>query len=315
MSKFITFFALLVILILGGLYFVFVADIPVEPIIPVVVAPTGPVLLNRVNYMCNETKTIDAAFYRTPAETSSVVGQPPVPQGSATLILSDGRTLELPQTISADGARYANADEAFVFWSKGNGALVLENNEEAEYIGCVLVAPVVVGVNLPAIYANTEGTFSLRLPSLANANTSGYKVDETYSYDLTPVVGIDGVKFTIPTSLSKGTNLSDDSYISIESIDGGETCGARMFMADALGTTSVTEQGVMYSIATSSGAGAGNRYEETVYALPHINPCVAVRYFIHYGVFENYATGTVVAFDKAALITEFDQIRRTLIVK
>jgi hypothetical protein len=44
--------------------------------------------------------------------------------------------LDLNQTISADGARYANSDESFVFWSKGDGALVLENNVEKSYLGC-----------------------------------------------------------------------------------------------------------------------------------------------------------------------------------
>lgn len=43
------------------------------------------------------------------------------------LILSDGRSLTLPRAISASGARYANSDESFVFWNKGNGAFIDEN--------------------------------------------------------------------------------------------------------------------------------------------------------------------------------------------
>jgi hypothetical protein len=70
---------------------------------------------------------------------------------------------------------------------------------------------------------------------------------------------------------------------------------------------------MLYSVASSTGAAAGNRYDETVYALPGTNPCIAVRYFIHYGVIENYPAGTVRAFDEAALRSEFDAIRRTLI--
>ena len=45
---------------------------------------------------------------------------------SVNLSLSDGRTLILPQTISASGARYANTNESFVFWNKGNTAFVEE---------------------------------------------------------------------------------------------------------------------------------------------------------------------------------------------
>jgi membrane-bound inhibitor of C-type lysozyme len=66
-------------------------------------------------------------------------GQPPIPTGVVSLRLSDGRALDLGQTISADGARYANPDESFVFWSKGDGALVLEKGVEKTYIGCVTV--------------------------------------------------------------------------------------------------------------------------------------------------------------------------------
>jgi hypothetical protein len=39
------------------------------------------------------------------------------------LMLSDGRSLSLPQVMSASGARYANKDESFVFWNKGNYGL------------------------------------------------------------------------------------------------------------------------------------------------------------------------------------------------
>ena len=73
--------------------------------------------------------------------------------------------------------------------------------------------------------------------------------------------------------------------------------------------TTVSAGIIMYSIASSTGAAAGNRYEEVVYALPGSNPCLAVRTYIHYGVLENYATGTVKAFDRAALEKSFVAIR------
>lgn len=43
------------------------------------------------------------------------------------LALSDGRQIGIPQVISASGARYANQDESFVFWNKGNTAFITEN--------------------------------------------------------------------------------------------------------------------------------------------------------------------------------------------
>lgn len=36
-------------------------------------------------------------------------------------------TTTLPQAISADGARYATADESIVFWNKGNSVLITQN--------------------------------------------------------------------------------------------------------------------------------------------------------------------------------------------
>jgi membrane-bound inhibitor of C-type lysozyme len=53
------------------------------------------------------------------------------------LALSDGRSMILPQTISASGARYANEDESFVFWNKGDTAFIQEG-EEYTYENCVV---------------------------------------------------------------------------------------------------------------------------------------------------------------------------------
>jgi membrane-bound inhibitor of C-type lysozyme len=52
------------------------------------------------------------------------------------LTLSDGREMELPQTLSASGARYASRDESFVFWNKGRTAFVEEAGRQT-YMGCV----------------------------------------------------------------------------------------------------------------------------------------------------------------------------------
>jgi len=94
-------------------------------------------LITQVTYACSNNKTIDAAFYK--GETKSVEpGEMPIPSGSVKIVLSDGRSFDLPQTVSADGGRYANSDESFVFWSKGDGVTILENNIEKDYKGCVV---------------------------------------------------------------------------------------------------------------------------------------------------------------------------------
>lgn len=52
------------------------------------------------------------------------------------LILSDGREMTIEQAVSASGARYANADESFVFWNKGDTAFIQEEGETT-YTDCV----------------------------------------------------------------------------------------------------------------------------------------------------------------------------------
>ncbi len=263
--------------------------------------------LASVSYICNAGKTIAAVYYKGDSKPAPSADLPPTPGGNVVLTLSDGRTMTLPQTISADGGRYANADESFVFWSKGNGALVLENNQEKSYIGCILAAAQPEGSDLTQAYANSTYGFSLR-------TSEGYVRDESYRYIQRPGRDISGIKFTIPSSVATGTNLSSDSYVSVEELPQATACSAQLFLDQAVRAETIVDRDITYSVASTTGAGAGNRYYETVYALPGTNPCIAVRYFIHYGVIENYPAGLVREFDEPALIAQFDAIRRTLII-
>jgi membrane-bound inhibitor of C-type lysozyme len=79
------------------------------------------------SFVCDGGRTIGAVF---------TAGTP----GSVELHLSDGRRLVLPQTISASGARYANADESVIFWNKGRTAFIEEAGHQT-YSGCVQSEP------------------------------------------------------------------------------------------------------------------------------------------------------------------------------
>jgi membrane-bound inhibitor of C-type lysozyme len=81
-------------------------------------------------FACDNGGSIDATFMQGETAASSDTNTPPTPGGSVKLVLSDGREMTLKQTISADGARYANADESVVFWNVGNGATYTEGNED-----------------------------------------------------------------------------------------------------------------------------------------------------------------------------------------
>lgn len=281
-----------------------------------------------VSYLCNEGRTIQAIFYEEVGSTvasqseHNETGGLPAPGGSVHLALSDGRELTLRQTVSASGVRYSNGDatvaggETFVFWSKGNGALVLESNVEKSYIGCVEIVPDPGG--LTGTYANSTEGFSIRYPS-------GWRVESNYVHDLRPGTQIHGVKFHVPDSLAAGTNLSSDTGVSVEAIygpdlatsgsgDSTSSCAAQAFLLSPPSVNEETIDGVDYSIAMTTEAAAGNRFEEIVYVVRGTDPCIAVRYFIHYGVLENYEPGTIQEFDRKTLLEVFDAMRRTLTI-
>lgn len=73
-------------------------------------------------FKCADAKSIEATFYADKVD----------------LKLSDGRSMTVPQAMSASGARYANTDETFVFWNKGDTAFVTEGKDETQTYGdCV----------------------------------------------------------------------------------------------------------------------------------------------------------------------------------
>lgn len=82
---------------------------------------TGPAPVADVTFACDAKKTMEGVFFN----------------GKVTLLLSDGRSMSLPQVISGSGARYANADESFVFWNKGDTAFV-EEGKDTTYANCVV---------------------------------------------------------------------------------------------------------------------------------------------------------------------------------
>ena len=75
-------------------------------------------------FTCDGGSRITATFY-------------PTDDAYVDLVLSDDRMLSVPHAISASGARYAKADESFVFWNKGDTAFITENSETT-FANCVL---------------------------------------------------------------------------------------------------------------------------------------------------------------------------------
>jgi membrane-bound inhibitor of C-type lysozyme len=78
---------------------------------------------NPATFLCDGGKVIEATFY-------------PLDDKFVDLELSDGRKISLPHALSASGARYAKADESFVFWNKGDTAFITEGGTTT-FDGCV----------------------------------------------------------------------------------------------------------------------------------------------------------------------------------
>jgi hypothetical protein len=154
-------------------------------------------------------------------------------------------------------------------------------------------------------YASSTLGYSLKYPD-------GFTLNEAYRYEFNDEKSIAGVKLTIPMSMATGTNLAADSGVSLEQLPRAQKCTGDIFLRADVRASLVTEGGVAYSVASSSDSGAGNMYEEIVYALPSSSPCTALRYFIHSTSLSNYEPGMVRAFDKSNLLKEFNALRASL---
>ena len=304
----------LVVLALGAIaYFVVNQKEPV--VVPVVVAVPipVPVQIAFTNYVCDGNKNLSATYYDLPNAVVATSEAGPTPTGSVTINLPANRTVTLNQTISASGVRYTNTDQSIEFWNKGREVLFTEKTVASDlYTNCIEIAEETP--EKTTAYHNGTLGFTLR-------HAPDYTVDEAYVYKaLGPGKSIPGIKFTIPAALATGTNLAATTYLSIETLpltaSTTSSCLAGPFLGGTVSSTAiVASNNITYSVATSSDAAAGNHFEETVYALTTADTCLAIRYLTHYTPLENYASGTVKAYDVVALKRSFDTIRESLIVK
>ncbi len=95
-----------------------------------------------VKYICDEGKTLTAIFFESKSVLATSTNTQDISHGFVIVKLDDGRSFELIQTISADGGRYANKDESFVFWDKGVNLIILEFDTERFYKNCKKEIPI-----------------------------------------------------------------------------------------------------------------------------------------------------------------------------
>ena len=127
--------------------------------------------------------------------------------------------------------------------------------------------------------------------------------------------GASGVKYftlTIPSSFEPQTNFADAtltvgaskaSSAVTDCLSPDESGGP------ATATSSITINGVPFTVFHSAGAGAGNYYETTSYRTLHAGQCYAVEYTIHSSQIANYpASYDLHPFAEAPLTSLLDRI-------
>jgi|SRR5579872_3853236 len=142
-----------------------------------------------VVFDCDAGKTITATFH--------------LPEdANVTLSLSDGRNLTVPHAMSGSGARYANADESFVFWNKGNTAFITEGtgqNSVTTFANCVENDSANAGTGGFATYANSQYGFQIQYsknltPTTTFANSytlqNEWRIEAGQNSTGTPIIAI-----------------------------------------------------------------------------------------------------------------------------
>lgn len=172
-----------------------------------------------------------------------------------------------------------------------------------------IVPPTQTETPQPVVMATStyaSSTYSVVYPT-------DYIKNDSYTYQgFAPKKFIYGAQFTVPESMATGTNLALSSGVSIEQLPRAQSCTGDIFAVTDAKATEVTENGITYSVATSTVESPGAITEETIYALRGTKPCTALRYsFMLYDT-SPFASSTPREFDRMAITEAFDSIRLSL---
>ena len=107
------------------------------------------------------------------------------------------------------------------------------------------------------------------------------------------------------------TNLSE-AYFLVNTVDDLPTCTQVNSPETLLGEK--TFNGNTFTQSQFTGVAAGNIYEQLFFRALINNTCYEIVFFMHSGNIGNYTPGTVVEFDRAALVQKFEEILATFTV-
>lgn len=203
---------------------------------------------------------------------------------SVTLALSDGRSMVLPQTVSASGTRYEKNSTVFV--TKGDNAF-LEENGKTTYGNCVINTAATPSPDGMLSFTDQGNTIKFSYPKEFILSGGGVGYTEEWRTNTT-TLGIVLAKVTIPKSWQPQTNFSEAVFRvgTSSDTDAVKNCLIAQNGERVKGTATVN--GVVFTKITLTDAGVGNWYDTTSYHALRNDQCYVVEYTIHSTRVGNY---------------------------
>lgn len=274
------------ILALLGIYFLIKKQF-LSP--PTVLNSIDNISNNKIHYSCKE-GFIDAIYKET----------------SISLILSDGRIINLSQTPSASGIRYEEG--GLIFISKGNDAFLQENGKTT-YEDCL--------VNVNDNNSSKENSFT----DQGKIFNFSYPKDLTVSAEAgytsswrqnTQTLGLILAKVIIPKSYEPNTNFSEGIFTVGTSSDADAIKNCLIPQNGEKLLNKLDINGISYSKIVLDDAGAGNFYETTSYRTLRNSQCYAIEYMIHFTNIGAYSPEQgIKEFDKNKVVNELESIAQS----
>jgi membrane-bound inhibitor of C-type lysozyme len=264
---------------------------------PTTTASSTATTQNVVTYSCDSSKTINATY-----GTNSVK-----------IVLSDGRTFNLPHVESGSGIRYEQGSgtaQDVQFSSEGDNAFLMENNVMT-YSNCVAgtSSATTSGNVMLKSYTDQGKTFTFNYPNAFTLSGGGVGYTQDWMLNST-AMGLVLAKLTVPSSLQPKTNFNEATLTVGTSADATAVSQCLTNVNGLPSTKStVTINGVQYTKIVYSDAAAGNRYDTTSYRTVRNNQCYVIEYTIHYGNIDNYpADSGIKAFNESQVQNLLEQV-------
>ncbi len=173
-----------------------------------------------------------------------------------------------------------------------------------------------IAINPPGQASQVFGFSDPRYPVALSYSDEFAPTDVQIPVNLkgTPLLTLD---FINPSFYSPRTNLSEAYLLLAASTDPAivSTCTQPSTQNAETVTGLVSIGNQTFTRSEFSGAAAGNRYDQVAYRTVWENQCFELIFLIHSTNIGNYPPGTVVEFDRAAVLAKFEAILNSFLVK